>query len=722
MKRQRRTIAIVGLFVVACLMVIGLTASMFGQEAPKAITVGNVKITGVPEDWSHHHLVFSDPGTEDDAIQNGAYIEWLQIVNDPRYVFQQLKRHLPARGPAADDVARIQEEAQARETTQTEEFTTGETTAKAVLLKKASKPKMTKDWSMVLGHSATAGAGMYPAKFSFNPIGTPNCASASSPDFVVYNTSVAGSSSQASIAAYDNLYSSCTGQVPSVYWALNTGGTVKTSVVFSGTGSQLAFVQTPSSGNAQLVLLKWAAMPAGRNVTSGSTSIANGSKNFTVASSTPLTSMDVGAGISGGGIPTGDTIATVTSATAGTLTAAATGNGTSGETLAITADAGGPDTLTAVSASSYPTCNAPCMTTISFSGTSRADTVSSPWYDYGSDTAYVGDASGGLHKFHPVFNGTPAEVGSPWASPSISALSSPVYDNVTGNVYVGDASGYLYSVNSSGTVTKSVQVAVSPGIVDAPLIDSTNKQLYAFVSNDMNGSNTGNSCCNGSGKGALTCNGVINFATTFGSTTEYTESVFGVGTSNTLYDGAFDNQYWSSGTGNIYANAASSATASNEVKLSEVPVTTAGFSAHGCQSGTNPPPNASAVNVAINIANAMTSAAAAGSPVTEILNGSIDYIFLSVSGSSNLSGVTGCPTGNACVYSWNVSSTLSSGAAPAEGLVSAGGTSGMIIDNISSTTGASNVYFSTLGTSGTCSTSGTATSGGCAVQAAQSGL
>jgi hypothetical protein len=55
-------------------------------------------------------------------------------------------------------------------------------------------------------------------------------------------------------------------------------------------------------------------------------------------------------------------------------------------------------------------------------------------------------------------------------------------------------------------------------------------------------------------------------------------------------------------------------------------------------------------------------------------------------------------------------------------LVSAGGTSGMIIDNISSTTGASNVYFSTLGTSGTCSTSGTATSGGCAVQAAQSGL
>src|SRR5208283_5522925 len=47
---------------------------------------------GVPEDWSHHHLVFSNPGTEEDAIANGTHDRWLNIVNDPRYIIQQLKR------------------------------------------------------------------------------------------------------------------------------------------------------------------------------------------------------------------------------------------------------------------------------------------------------------------------------------------------------------------------------------------------------------------------------------------------------------------------------------------------------------------------------------------------------------------------------------------------------------------------------------------------------
>lgn len=566
-----------------------------------------------------------------------------------------------------------------------------------------------------MGGSATVGAGMYPAKFSFNPIGAANCGSAASPDFVVYNTSAAGSSTQASIVAYDNLYSSCSGQVPSVYWAFNTGGTVKTSVVLSSTGSQLAFIQTPSSGNAQLVLLKWAAMPAGRSVTG---SVTATSKNFSVSAG--LTSMDVGAGISGGGIPTGDTIATVTSATAGTLTTAATGTH-SGETLAITADAGGPDTLTAVNNSSYASCTAPCMTTLTFSGTSRSDNISSPFYNYSGDTLYVGDASGGLHEFHPLFSGTPAEVGTPWASPSTTALSSPVYDSGTGNVFVGDGSGYLYSVSSTPTVTKSVEVAASPGIVDGPLVDSSAKQIYAFVAQDYNSTNSSTSPCAALNSGDKTvCNGVINLPTTFTSGTEFTESTVGVGTTNTLYDGDFDNLYWSTGTGNLYTNGA---TGTNEPKLMEIPVTTSGFSADACQSGTGTPTNCSAIQCATNIVNPMTSAAATGSPVTEIYNGTTDYIFTSVSGSSDLSTApSGCANGNACVYSWDTTSALAANATPAAGLVAAGGTSGIIIDNTSSTTGASNIYFSTLGTSGTCSTSGTLTSGGCAVQTAQNGL
>ena len=80
---------------------------MWGQEAP-AITVGNVQITGLPDDWTHHHVVFSDPGSADDAIQNGTYERWFSIVNDPRYVMQQIKRGLPAQGSAAVDAAWIE--------------------------------------------------------------------------------------------------------------------------------------------------------------------------------------------------------------------------------------------------------------------------------------------------------------------------------------------------------------------------------------------------------------------------------------------------------------------------------------------------------------------------------------------------------------------------------------------------------------------------------------
>jgi len=711
MHRTFSKLAMVG---AAFAVIVGITVLITGEPASKLrVQPASPHHVGVVDDWSFHHLVFSNPGTYEQVAKDpAAYAKWLTIHYDTRFILQQMKRH-------AEDAA----------------SPSGMMEPQYLAIgglrlppwrpigppRPGPKPKSTLkgDWSMDMGTGAKVGAGMYPAKFSFDTT------TASCTDFVVYNTSVAGSSTQASIVAYDNLYSSCTGQVPSVYWAFNTSGTVRISVVLSPHGDQVAFVQTPSSGNAQLVLLKWAAKPAGRTLTSGGTNITNGSKTFTTTSG--LTSMDVGAGISGTGIPAGDTIATVTSATAGTLTNNATGNGTSGESLAITADAGGPDTLTAVGNSSYPGCAGPCMTTISFSGTSRSDTISSPFYDYLSDTIYVGDASGGLHKFNPVFGGTtPAEVGTPWVGVSTTALSSPVYDGT--HVFVGDASGFLYSVNSSGTATKSVQVAASPGIVDGPLVDSTAGHVYAFVAQDYNSTNSSTSPCAALNSGLKTvCNGVIQLPTNFGTTTQFTESVTGVGTTNTLYDGAFDNLYWTTNTGNIYANAA---TGANLPKLMEIHVTTSGFSTAACQSGTGLPTNCSAVQCASNIVT-MTSAAAAGSPVTEICNNglsactssSTDYIFTSVSGSGNLS-TTGCATGNACVYSWVTTTALGASAAPTAGLVAAAGTSGIIIDNTvpsGTLAGASRVYFSTL-SNGTCTTSGTLNTGGCAVQASQSAL
>jgi hypothetical protein len=108
-----------------------------------------------------------------------------------------------------------------------------------------------RDWSESLGGGGTVGDEMYPAKYPFGSSGS--CVN----DFAVFNTSLAGSGTQASIIAYRDLYSTCGSPVPATAWAFNTGGTIVTSVVLSLDGTQVAFVQTVGT-TANLVLLKWA--------------------------------------------------------------------------------------------------------------------------------------------------------------------------------------------------------------------------------------------------------------------------------------------------------------------------------------------------------------------------------------------------------------------------------------------------------------------------------
>ena len=61
-----------------------LTALLPAQEGSKP--------QGYPEDWSHHHLVFSNPGTYEQAVQNGTVDKWTKITNDQRYKIQQRAR------------------------------------------------------------------------------------------------------------------------------------------------------------------------------------------------------------------------------------------------------------------------------------------------------------------------------------------------------------------------------------------------------------------------------------------------------------------------------------------------------------------------------------------------------------------------------------------------------------------------------------------------------
>jgi hypothetical protein len=587
-----------------------------------------VRMWGVPDDWTHHHLIFSAPGSFADAVNHGSFERWDKVVTDPRFIIQQAKR--------AGRATRIDGGHRRR------------------------KRPLHNDWTMSLGSGGIVGAGQYPAKFPFGTT-TASCAN----DFVVYNTGLAGSSSQPTIIAYSNLYSSCSGSVPSVYWQYNTaypqsittgdGSAITTSVALSADGTQLAFVQNNSSNVASLVLLKW-------------------------KSSSSLVQMDT-----------------------------ATNN---------------------VTPSNYSTCTTPCMTRLTFNGSAN-DTNSPPFYDYADDIMYVGDNSGKLHKFTGVFLGTPAEVTVTWpiaVSPNV--LTAPVYDAGTEHIFVGDSGGFLYSYTTAGAaVMKSSQLAPtgSKGIVDAPVVDSSAGFVYVFVGDDESTNTAGTYNCDN----ATGCNGVFQFATANSaigtgvcsptSATAWSgsncgkESVFGVGaTSIVIYAGSFDQIYYagSGTTGNLWTCAANDSSGTPRPKLMQVAMSAF-------------VPSGDVVGTAANVINPLTSAAGgACSPVTEVFGSggtTDDYIFLSVTANGNV-GDGGSCTG-ACLYNFLVSTNGTSTTVPTAataGLATTGGSSGIIMDNISTTSGASQIYFSSLANE-TCVGNGTTGNGtgGCAVQASQ---
>jgi hypothetical protein len=207
-----------------------------------------VRITGIPQDWTHHQVVFSNPGTEAEAIKRGTHDRWLRIVNDPRYIIQQLHRGLPAQGPHAAEVARIEAAAQAKPVS-----------GAALPIPDKKRRPIHKDWTEDLGTQGPPSENSYPAKWSFDTTGA-SCAN----DFVVFSTAQAPAGGnnnpqieRPTVVAYNNLYSGCTGPVPATYWQYYTGGQSANSPALSLDGSQIAFIQSTSP--ASLVVLKWKA-------------------------------------------------------------------------------------------------------------------------------------------------------------------------------------------------------------------------------------------------------------------------------------------------------------------------------------------------------------------------------------------------------------------------------------------------------------------------------
>jgi len=332
-----------------------------------------------------------------------------------------------------------------------------------------------------------------------------------------------------------------------------------------------------------------------------------------------------------------------------------------------------------------------CIRSIAFSG-ARQDTNSSPFVDYNSDTLYVGDNNGSLHKFTGVFNGTPAEVivGWPVAVDAGHALTGPIFDSGSGNIYVADAAGQLSYVRDTASTVGSCGVGVPPclgtpvlnvvggkPIVDAPIVDSSTQQVFIFTGSD--GTNAA----------------VVQAPTTFASTVKVT---MGVQDASNIYAGAFDNAYFTSvSTGHLYTCGKNATHLATLYRI--------GFNSSGVMNGTIDGNSFTLVNGTADC-----------SPLTEIFNTgtSKEWLFLSVANHSLNPGA--CTGAAGCVISFDITSAFPS--AVSQAVNAASGTGGIVVDNMSTSTQASSIYFSTLANT-TCNGVGGI---GCAIKLTQSGL
>jgi hypothetical protein len=365
------------------------------QQAPQ-----KSPLVGLPIDWMSRHILFTNGGSPE--VEAAA-------ARDPHYWINAAIRHLHASAESNPLPETAGDDAKHR------------------------VAKMRRDWAVSLG--TTSGAEVdfseAPAKYSFNVNGTYSCAN----DFVVYALTVAPSSTQANIVAYNNLYtgtasSSCPNgpqtppttdyTAPTVMWAYQAGTTrAKVSPVLSLDGTQVAFIEDNTS-SATLNVLTW--------VSGQGTSVAG-----------PATP------------------------------------GTGGSSLVQLAY-----TNTTVSG-----CTAK----------PSGNTQSSPYVDYTNNVAYVGDNNGRLYRITGIFHGTPTLqycVAMPVQGTGEVFTTSPVYDQVANEVFISDGTSlFAYTPGASSfTAVPNFPIQVESAsatfkIISDPVVDTTNGFVYLFSEGDL---------------------------------------------------------------------------------------------------------------------------------------------------------------------------------------------------------------------------------------------
>lgn len=369
-------------------------------------------------------------------------------------------------------------------------------------------------------------------------------------------------------------------------------------------------------------------------------------------------------------------------------------------------------TGTVISPATPASCSTPttagCMTTVQISA--GTNTISSPYIDYNTDTAYVGTDDGNLYKISPVFGGGTPKIASDtnWpvtvaitqAGATSKVLTDPIVDDSAGLIFMGDENGHLYSISLNSpakVVTAHVPVGwighgAGTGIVDPPVVvtdvaNPATDQVFAFTG-----------CSSVDGIGGAVSQLPATFATvadmTGNAVTQLPYPTVDLGSSDTngsctgnnVHEGDFDNQFWLTGTagGHILAcGFLNGGRTPSSPEMYMYPFTNG-------QINTTPNNTKAAPTTSWTINNTKGDEC---SPLTEFYDGTTDRLFYGVGGTDGYvksSSITaGFPASSACT-SGNSTSTCVT--APSK----LGGISAIVVDNQLSTTGGDNIYFSTL--------------------------
>jgi hypothetical protein len=346
-----------------------VSALIYCGSSSRVLAAGPERV-GLPWDWSHEHLVFSK--TDDPAVQ--AIIE-----KDPRAFHQWLRRN---RISGADGVP-ISFDTFSQFDGSPIESPSSELGPKLRTASEGVKQTGKRDWGVSLGATqfsavnATNTEPLYPAKYNFDINAIPSCVN----DFVVFPTSASGAIStnpvtpngQASIIAFNQLYSS-------------QGGT--TGICGdNGPSTIWAYINAACP-----------AVASSDPIASSPVISLDGTKVAWVTSTGKVQIVTYGTG------------ATVVGGDESVFAPACIGSVSSG------GDGASLQTLTLGNATHNPT-----------SGVS----VSAIFVDYTSDSAYVGDNDGYLHKISPFFTASGAleEITTPaWQAGHAFALNSLIVD------------------------------------------------------------------------------------------------------------------------------------------------------------------------------------------------------------------------------------------------------------------------------------------------------